>query len=179
MSTLYKRKKSPYWVYSSYVRGKRVRMSTGMTAKNLADKVRIKWDFKILNGDLSFVKSKSSISANLQSFMDEYLKLRSRVSDNTYHTARGVLGRFKRFLKEVRIDRISEITIKVLDDYIDYLKLAPKTKHNHIKEIKIMLDRAVAAKFLDSNPAKHVTLPKIVKADLHRQLDHEDLKIIF
>ena len=179
MSTLYKRKKSPYWVYSSYVRGKRVRMSTGMRARHLAAQLQTKWDMMVLNGDLSFVKSANIITGKLQAFMDEYLKLRSRVSDNTYHTARAVLGRFTRFLKEVRIVKISEITIKVLDDYIDYLKLAPKTKHNHIKEIKIMLDRAVAEKFLDTNPAKHVTLPKIIKKDLHRMLEPIDLKIIF
>ena len=179
MSTLYKRQNSPYYSYSTYIRGKRVRISTGMRAMNLAKRLQIKWDFMLLNDDLSFLKQNGMISGDIEAFMDEYLKLRTRVSINTYDTARTVTKRFKCFLKGIGISTISEITVKVLDDYIDYLDTAPKTKHNHIKEIKIMLDRAMIENHLNRNPAKHVTLPRIIKVDRHRMLDPQDLQIIF
>jgi integrase len=111
--------------------------------------------------------------------MDEYLKVRSRVSINTHNTSRAVTARFKCFLKTRGICSIRDISIKALDDYIDHLDTATKTKHNHIKEIKIMLNRAVAENLLDSNPTEHVTLPKIVKKNLHRHLEPVDLQIIF
>ena len=179
MSTLYKRKKSPYWVYSSYVRGKRVRMSTGMRAKHLASRLQLRWDMMLLEGDLSFLRSNNIMTGNLHTFMDEYLKVRSRVSYNTGNFVSVVLRKFKTFLSKVGITSISEINIKVLDGYIDFLKCAPKTKHNHIKELKIMLKRAVVEKLLDSNPAEHVTLPRIIKADRHRMMEPIDLQIIF
>ncbi|SVE41939.1 uncharacterized protein METZ01_LOCUS494793, partial [marine metagenome] len=117
--------------------------------------------------------------SDLSAYLDEYLSVRSRVSENTHNTARAVTARFKCFLTTVGIRSISELNIKVLDDYIDYLDLAPNTVHNHLKELKIMLRRAVADGLLESNPAEHVTLPKIIKKDLHRMLEPIDLKIIF
>ena len=119
------------------------------------------------------------MSGDIDAFMDEYLKVRSRVSINTHNTSRAVTSRFKRFLKARGICSIRDISIKALDDYIDHLDIAAKTKHNHIKEIKIMLNRAVAENLLDSNPTEHVTLPKIVKKNLHRHLEPVDLQIIF
>jgi|SaaInl7_100m_RNA_FD_contig_41_2196825_length_1337_multi_6_in_0_out_0_1 integrase len=179
MSSLYKRQNSPYYSYSTYIRGKRVRMSTGMRAMNLAKTLQIKWDFMLINNDLSFLTQNNVISGEVEAFMDEYLKLRSRASINTYDTARTVTKRLKCFLKGIGIHTISEITVKSLDEYIDYLDTSPKTKHNHIKEIKIMLDRAMIENHLDRNPAKHVTLPRIIKVDRHRMLEPQDLQIIF
>ncbi len=179
MSTLYKRQDSPYWWWSSKARGKRLRISTGMRKKALAMQVKSKWDMMLFTGELSFINKRSLPSDNINAFVDEYLNVRSRVSQNTNNTARAVTTRFKRFLTKVGIQSISELNIKVLDDYIDYLDLAPKTIHNHLKELKIMLKRAVADDLLGSNPAEHVTLPKIVKKDLHRMLEPIDLSIIF
>ena len=179
MSTLYLRKDSPYWWWSSKTRGKRLRMSTGMRKKALATQVKDRWDMMLFTGNLSFLNNKSLPANNLNAYMDEYLNVRSRVSENTYNTARAVTARFECFLKTVGITSISELTIKVLDDYIDYLDLAPKTVHNHLKELKIMLKRAVVDDLLDINPAEHVTLPKIVKQDLHRMLEPIDLQTIF
>ena len=179
MSTLYKRKDSPYWWWSSKTRGKRLRMSTGMRKKSVAVQVKNSWDMMLFTDDLTFLKKKDLSANDINVFMDEYLNVRSRVSENTYNTARAVTARFECFLKTVGIKSISELTIKVLDDYIDYLDLAPKTVHNHLKELKIMLKRAVVDDLLDINPAEHVTLPKIVKQDLHRMLEPIDLQTIF
>ncbi len=179
MSRLYKRKRSPHWVYDSNFRGKRLRISTGMRQKIHAQKVQCEWDMKLFNGDLSFTKSTIQMQSYIDAFMDEYLKVRSRVSSNTANTANSVLNRFKRFLKQEGICSIAEINIKVLDSYIDYLDTAPKTKHNHIKELKIMFDRAVIENIMDKNPALHVTLPQVAKNDVHRLLESEDLQIIF
>ena len=179
MSTLYKRKKSPYWVYASSFRGKRLRISTGMRQKIHAQKVQCEWDIKLFKGDISFTKGTIQMQNDIDAFMDEYLKVRRRVSNNTANTASSVLKRFKCFLKDRGIRSIAEISIKVLDDYIDYLDTATKTKHNHMKELKIMFDRAVIENILDKNPALHVTLPKVEKNDRHRLLLPQDLQIIF
>ena len=179
MSTLYKREDSTYWWWSSSYKGKRLRISTGMRQKTLAQKIQSEWDMKLFKGDLSFAKTLNNLSGELDAFMDEYLKVRSRVSLNTANTARAVIARFKRFLKERGIRSIAEINIMVLDGYIDYLDVASKTVHNHLKELKIMLKRAVAESILDTNPAEHVTLPKIIKEDIHRLLNPIDLQIIF
>ena len=179
MSTLYKRKKSPYWVYASSFRGKRLRISTGMRQKIHAQKVQCEWDMKLFKGDISFTKDTIQMQNDIDAFMDEYLKVRRRVSNNTANTASSVLKRFKCFLKDRGIRSIAEINIKVLDDYIDHLDTAPKTKHNHMKELKIMFERAVIENLLDKNPALHVTLPKVEKNDRHRLLCPQDLQIIF
>ena len=179
MSTLYKRKDSPNWWWSSKYRGKRERMSTGMRKKTLATQVKDKWDMMLFTGDLSFLNKRSLPANDLYAYMDEYLHVRSRISENAYNTARAVTARFVRFLKTVGIGSIQELNTKVLDDYIDSLDLAPKTVHNHVKELNTMLKRAVVDGLLKTNPAKHVTLPKIIKTDLHRMLEPIDLKIIF
>ena len=179
MSTLYQRKDSPYWWWSSKVRGKRLRMSTGLRKKTLAERIKNTWDMMLFTGDLSFLNKRSLPANDINAYMDEYLSVRSRVSENTHNTARAVTARFACFLKTVGIRSIQELSTKVLDDYIDYLDLAPKTVHNHVKELKMMLRRAVADGLLKTNPALHVTLPKVVKKDRHRMLEPIDLKIIF
>ena len=179
MSTLYKRNDSPYWWWSSKVRGKRERMSTGMRKKSLAEQVRSKWDMLLFKGDLSFLKRSFLPSSELNVFVDEYLNVRSRISENTYNTARGVTTRFVSFLKTIGVSSIGEINMKVLDQYIDYLDVAPKTVHNHVKELKMMLKRAVLEGLLKTNPAEHVILPKIKHKIRHRMLEAIDLEIIF
>jgi len=83
------------------------------------------------------------------------------------------------FLKEKNINLIEEINIEVLDNYIDWLTCASKTKKNHIQIISLMLDQAVKEKIITDNPAKGVTLPRIIKMDKHRLLIEEDLSLIF
>lgn len=179
MSTLYKRKTSSYWWWSSKVRGKRERVSTGMCKKSLAEKVKDKWDMMVFNGDYSFLNNKQLPSSDIRTYMDEYLNVRSRISENTYNTARAVTARLVCFLNTVGIKSMSELNAKVLDHYIDSLDLAPKTIHNHFKELNTMLNRAIVDGLIQTNPIKHLTLPKIIKNDLHRMLEAVDLQIIF
>ena len=60
--------------------------------------------------------SSATSTNNTNSFGD------NRNSLNTANTACTVITRFKRFLKIQGICSITDISIKVLDDYIDYLK---------------------------------------------------------
>ena len=143
MSTLYKRKKSPYWVYASSFRGKRLRISTGMRQKIHAQKVQCEWDMNLFKGDISFTKGTIQMQNDIDAFMDEYLRLRARISENTKNTAHAVTKRFKSYLKTIGVISISDITTKVLDGYIDFLDCAPKTKHNHMMELKVMLGKAM------------------------------------
>ena len=179
MSTLHKRSDSRFWWWSSKVQGKRVRMSTGMSKKSLAERIKDKWDMMVFTGDLSFLKSKALPSSDIRTYMDEYLHLRSRVSENTQNTARAVTARFARFLTTVGIESMAELNRKVLDDYIDYLDLAPNTVRNHLKELNALFKCAMADGLITDNPAEHVTLPKIVKKNIHRMLEPIDLEIVF
>ena len=179
MSTLYKQTGYPCWYWSAYYKGKRLRKSTRLSQKSLAQKIQIKWDWMLASDDLSFYGSTSVLGPDIHGFMDEHIKVRRRISINTYNTARAVVNSLSDYLKSINVKTVSDITIKVLDGYIDHLSCSAKTKKNHLIEIRQMLKRAVIEGLLPNNPAEHVTLPRIIKAEIHRSLDRYDLEVIF
>jgi integrase len=179
MSTLYKQTGYPCWYWSAYYKGKRLRKSTRLSQKSLAQKIQIKWDWMLASDDLSFYGSTSVLGPDIHGFMDEHIKVRRRISINTYNTARAVVNSLSDYLKSINVKTVSDITIKVLDGYIDHLSCSAKTKKNHLIEIRQMLKRAVIEGLLPNNPAEHVTLPRIIKADIHRSLDRYDLEVVF
>ena len=179
MSTLYKQTGYPCWYWSAYYKGKRLRKSTRLSQKSLAQKIQIKWDWMLASDDLSFYGSTSVLGPDIHGFMDEHIKVRRRISINTYNTARAVVNSLSDYLKSINVKTVSDITIKVLDGYIDHLSCSAKTKKNHLIEIRQMLKRAVMEGLLPNNPAEHVTLPRIIKAEIHRSLDRYDLEVVF
>lgn len=179
MSSIYNRADSPVYWWSAYHRGSRLRKSTGMTHRHLAKKVQVHWDLCLVTGDYSFLGKSNQPSMDMITFSMHYLHLRKRKSDKTYRTSRSMINRFISNVTALGINRMDEITTKVLDDYIDVLNLAPKTIKNHIGEINLFLSQAVKEEVIKSNPAKYVTLPQITKKDLHRNLETEDLEVIF
>ena len=179
MSTLYKQTGYPCWYWSAYYKGKRLRKSTRLSQKSLAQKIQIKWDWMLASDDLSFYGSTSVLGPDIREFMDEHLKVRRRISINTYNTARTVVNSLGDYLKSINVKTVSDITIKVLDGYIDHLSCGAKTKKNHLIEIRQMLKRAVIEGLLPNNPAEHATLPRIIKAEIHRSLDRYDLEVVF
>ena len=179
MSTLYKQTGYPCWYWSAYYKGKRLRKSTRLSQKSLAQKIQLKWDWMLASDDLSFYGSTSVLGPDIHGFMDEHIKVRRRISINTYNTARAVVNSLSDYLKSINVKTVSDITIKVLDGYIDHLSCSAKTKKNHLIEIRQMLKRAVIEGLLPNNPAEHVTLPRIIKAEIHRSLDRYDLEVVF
>ena len=179
MSTLYKQTGYPCWYWSAYYKGKRLRKSTRLSQKSLAQKIQLKWDWMLASDDLSFYGSTSVLGPDIHGFMDEHIKVRRRISINTYNTARAVVNSLGDYLKSINVKTVSDITIKVLDGYIDHLSCSAKTKKNHLIEIRQMLKRAVIEGLLPNNPAEHVTLPRIIKAEIHRPLGQYDLEVIF
>ena len=179
MSTLYKQTGYPCWYWSAYYKGKRLRKSTRLSQKSLAQKIQIKWDWMLASDDLSFYGSTSVLGPDIHGFMDEHIKVRRRISINTYNTARAVVNSLSDYLKSINVKTVSDITIKVLDGYIDHLSCSAKTKKNHLIEIRQMLKRAVIEGLLPNNQAEHVTLPRIIKAEIHRSLDRYDLEVVF
>ena len=178
MSTLYRRESNPYWHWSSSYKGRRLRKSTGMRQKHLAIQVQSTWDMMQFKHDLSFIESESMLNSSIDAFIDEYLKIRSRISRNTGNTARAVTSKFKNYLDSKGISNLRDITLLVLDGYIDYLDCSPKTKKNHMIELKKMFDRAVIEGLIPSNLVQHVTLPQMVKGNVHRMLNMADLRCI-
>ena len=179
MSTLYKQTGYPCWYWSAYYKGKRLRKSTRLSQKSHAQKIQIRWDWMLASDDLSFYGSTSVLGPDIHGFMDEHIKVRRRISINTYNTARAVVNSLSDYLKSINVKTVSDITIKVLDGYIDHLSCSAKTKKNHLIEIRQMLKRAVIEGLLPNNPAEHVTLPRIIKAEIHRSLDRYDLEVVF
>ena len=180
MSKLYKRSDSSYYWWTAVLNGLRLRKSTMMTKKSLALKIKDVWDVKMVLGDMSFIKEEKQELQGIESYIEDYLVfLENRKSENTVLIAKGVFKKFIRFLNEQSIDTIEGINVKILNQYIDWLEVMPKTKKNHMSIISLMLNQAVVDGFLKKNPAKQVTLPRIKKNNIHRLLTEHDLNVIF
>ena len=103
MSTLYKQTGYPCWYWSAYYKGKRLRKSTRLSQKSLAQKIQIKWDWMLASDDLSFYGSTSVLGPDIHGFMDEHIKVRRRISINTYNTARTVVNSLSDYLKSINV----------------------------------------------------------------------------
>jgi integrase len=151
-----------------------------MTQKHLAKKVKDQWDLNLILGNLEFLGLNNRSPITVPEYVSQYLSfVEKRKSDKAYRTARGILVRFQKYLATQDVKRIDEITVKVLDGYIDSLNCSPKTKKNHLTEISLMLKQAVKEELIPSNPAKQATLPRITKTVKHRPLEPIDMEIIF
>ena len=181
MSSLYKRKSSRYYWWSTVYKGRRYSLSTKLTRKDLAKKVADQWDLKLVLGDTSFLSIDNKQSDDIKSYIRNYLKfVEKRKSENTLEITKGVLRKFQIFLDEKSIQKLDEITVKTMDDYIDWLDNAPKTKKNYLNIISIMLEQAIREDVIKSNPAKKATLPQmVINSNLHRMLEPIDLALIF
>ena len=182
MSTLYKRKRTPYWWWNTDYNGRRFAKSTKMTNKTLAKKVQQKWDLDIILGDLSFLGLSSNSNQNINSYVVEYLKFLSNRNENnkTISTIKGMLDRFSDYMENHKIKMLNQISVKNIDGYLDSLDVAPKTKKNNLQATSSMMKQAVKEDILKSNPCDLATLPKMVKDEkVHRPLQPIDLKIIF
>ena len=180
MSSLYKRPDSKYYWWTAWYKGRKVYKSTKMTQKHLARKVQNEWDYRLVLGNTDFISNRLHPSTSVGPYFTKYLSfLETRKSRRTVETARGVLRQLKNFLYEINVTNIADISVEVLDDYVDWLKSAPKTKKNHIGVISLMLDQARKKSVIQSNPASDVTLPEMKKVREYRPLDKIDLKIIF
>ena len=180
MSSLYKRADSHYWWWSARYKGRRLRQSTKMTKKHLAMKVQEHWDLSLMLGNLEFLGLFSYPSRDIKGYVKAYLNfLSSRKSEKTVTTAQGMLRKFIEYADSIGIGRLDEITVKVLNDYIDWLDCAPKTKKNHLGVVSLLLEQAMREDILTTNPAKKVTLPMILKEVKHRPLEAIDLEVIW
>jgi len=180
MSCLYKRTGSHYYQWTAYHKGRKLRKSTGMTQKHLARKVQEKWDFMLFESDLSFLGNRHNDLSDIKAFIRQYLKYISGLKSNdAVKTARGIISRFSAYLEKRGIKHVEEINAAKVSDYISWLDCSPKTKKNHLIELKLMMDYAIMNELVNHNPAKDVKLPKIVQRQRHRLLEQVDLEIIF
>ncbi len=146
----------------------------------MAKKVQEYWDFKLIKGELDFLGKRYLLSKSIKDYIIIYRKfIESRKSLNACSIANGILKQFSKYLNESKINQINEITITIMDGYIDWLKCAPKTKKNHISVLSQLFDQAIKENIITTNSAKLATLPKIVRIVKHRSYSIEDLNIIF
>jgi integrase len=180
MSSLYKRPDSKYYWWTTRYKGRKVYKSTKMTQKHLAKKVKTQFDLDLVLRNVEFLGIPKRSPINVINYIRQYLTfVEKRKSTNTYENTRGVLNKFHDFLKPYGIIRIDDITVKVLDDYIDWLENAPKTKKNYLGIVSLMLKQAMKEGVIQANPADNATLPQIIKQIKHRPLEQIDLNIIF
>lgn len=180
MSCLYKQPKSPFWWWAARYKGRLFRKSTKMTKRSLAKKVSDNWDLKLMLDDLNFLGRGNHSPRNVTEFISQYLVFVStRKDENTLDISKGVLVRFSSFLKKEKVNYLDEITVKVVDRFLDSLEVSPKTKKNYLGIISIMLDQAMKEGVINANPARNATLPRIVPVRVHRLLTPADLEIIF
>lgn len=179
MSRLYKRTDSDYFWWTTQYKGRRLRRSTKFSQKHLAKKIQEQWDLKLLLGEYDFLGAGSVPAPLVKEYMQEYLNfIFTRKTEKTYATVSGMLRRFIEYLDEKEVQYLDQITVKILDGYIDWLSVSPKTKKNHLGAISLMLGQAVKEGVLKSNLAKQATLPRITHEARHRMLELIDLMYI-
>jgi integrase len=182
MSALFKQPNSPYWNWRERYNGRRFMKSTKMTNKSMAKKIAQQWDMNLMLGDLTFLDLSSNSNQETKSYIKQYIEFLSNRTESTktLKTAQSHLIRFCDAMNKNKIKRLSQISVKNIDQYIDSLLLAPKTKKNHLQSISSMMKQALKEGTLKSNPCELATLPKIKKnKNIHRPLKPIDLEIIF
>ena len=180
MSSLYKRKSSPYYWWTARYKGRRLRKSTKMTQKHLGKKIQDHWDLNLVLGNLEFLGFSTYSSMNISEYCREYFNfIESRKSERRVSVIKAMLKNFQEYLESHKVTRLDEITVKVMNGFIDWLQCSPGTKKNYIGAISLMLDQAMKEEIIRVNPAKLVTLPMIPKKVRHRPLELIDLEIIF
>ncbi|MFC1547693.1 tyrosine-type recombinase/integrase [Candidatus Neomarinimicrobiota bacterium] len=181
MSKIYKRDDSPYYYYTARYKGRRIKKATGLTKKHLAEKVKDHWDLMIAKGDLSFLgRNTTTAITTVKSYFSQHIAfLSTRKSENTYTTTEGVLNQFQAYLEGRGVSELDQITLKLVDGYLDHLDRAPKTKKNHLTVLRVMFNQAVHEGLISSNPASHATLPEMTKNEIHRLLAPEEIQLIF
>ena len=158
MSKIYLRSDSSYYWWTAYYKGRRLRQSTKFSNKTLAQRVRLKWDMCLLEGDISFYESRDKNVNGLDNYLREYLIfLERRKSSQTLAIAKGVLNKFYSFITDLGLIELKEIDTSVLNRYIDFLDCAPKTKKNHIGVLSLMFKQAQINRLLKNNTTDHVT----------------------
>ena len=140
--------------------------------------VQSKWDMRLAMGDLTFLQRQTN-DANLGQFVRRYMNTISNIkSDKAVLTAEGILERFREHLGSRSISNLEEVTHRIVQDYIDGIHRAVKTKRNHAQEIKLLFDEAIREGIILNNPAKLIRFPKSDRKIRHRVLDPEDFRII-
>ena len=181
MSSLYKRKDSPYYWWETIYKGRKLQRSTKQRRKDKARGLIADWDLKIMKDDTSFIPSINKSNVGVSGFISDYLKfIEKRKSENTLNITKSVLKKFESFLITRNIDQLDEINVKIIDEYVDWLENSPKTKKNYHNIVSLMLKQAVKEDVINSNPADLATLPKIIlNSEQNRTLETVDLEIIF
>jgi integrase len=179
MSTLYKRKNSPYFWYSTGVYGRRIRLSTGTRSRRTAEKIQNTWDYRLAQGDTSFFEETGD-PMDVQGYIKHHLSfLSDRKTDNTVLIAKGVLTKFGEYLELQGINTLASVQLKDIDGYLDSMQRTSKTKKNHLGVVSRMFNQAVKEEILERNPCEFATPPRVVHEVKHRPLEPKDLKTIF
>ncbi len=180
MSKIFKKKNSPYWWWTGHYKRKRYRRSLKVSKESHAHKIKEYWDLQLMLDKTDFLNLPQDNKPLIKDSIWEHLKfLSKRKSDNAVKSAQATFNKFKNYCNKSKLERLDQLTIKVLNGFIEFLDCSAKTKKNHMGVIKRWLDQAVMEDILPKNPALYVTLPRVVPMDLHRLLTDEDLDIIF
>lgn len=180
MSSLYKRPKSPYYMWSTVYKGRKIARSTKMTSKTYAKKVQTEWDLNLILGNTEFLGFDLMAKTGVTGFIYHYLNfIESRKSEGTVAITKGVMKRFLGYIKQCGIRQLDEITVVTIDGFLDSMDIAPKSKKNYLGIVRLLFNQAIKEGLLKVNPTLDATVPKIIVKNPHRLLEQIDLEIIF
>ena len=163
MSYLYQPKKTDFYWLEYHVNGKRYRESLKTKDKTAAKYLQAKKDQKIAEG-MSPLPKLNSVCLDV---LEEYQKATEHHKAKDNH--RDDAARIRRFLQWASVYRLSDITEKTLQDYLNYRlndeknKIFLTTANNITTNVKTWLNFAVRRKYLIENPLRFFQKYKVPK----------------
>ncbi len=117
----------------------------------------------------------------------QYLTKQRRISAYTAHTNRLSLGLFLKWAKTNKLNKITDISTRSIEQYAYYLceykkkngkLLSPHTRKNRISQLRVFFNWLHANNHLLFNPARHVRLPKTKNQLSAGILSHKQIRDI-
>ena len=105
----------------------------------------------------------------MQQFVDEYLailKLERNLSDNSINSYRSDLNKFIGFLNEAKINDLSEVSHKMIAEFVQRLKkegLSSSSIARYLSSIRGFFDYLIASNYLEKDPTEKVSSTKIAR----------------
>lgn len=173
MGKIYKRKGSPYWYVSLGVQ----RFSTGTTSKTKAEDLLHRKDHELWQRRHNIT---DNTNLSLQEFFGRFLNwVGVNRRPETLKSYKSIINEFNKFLKSYpSVKKVRGIDTVLLEEYKIHRREKVKswTVNNHIKALKMMMNRALEWGYLHTNPAKAVGYIEISDSKPIRYLTEDEYK---
>ncbi len=141
-----------------YARGLLYQKKAG-TDEEIAKQLLVEIESKIAQGEMSIMTRDVDIDIFFKTFL-EYAFL--EYPTKTYHRYRSLVAHFFEFIKiqSLELNKLSEITPRVIEDYRIYLmkirKIKPRLINFTLYLLRDILDYSIKLGYLNDNPTVHI-----------------------